>query len=160
MTRRSSVRPLRRRPKQLTQQPALYEASAGGAGLTLSSGDRRRRAGRAGGGATARGATEEPADQVALTELTDDAGAVTRARARRIARRLAFPRPPRDRRNRRGVNELTSLRYRGGSDELDLDATRERTGHTRGGHLERRGFLHRDATPSGLIGHRDYVVLP
>ncbi len=37
--------------------------------------------------------------------------------------RLAIPRPRRDLTARRGVGELASLRYRGGSDEIDLDAT-------------------------------------
>lgn len=53
------------------------------------------------------------------------AEADTRARARQIARRLAVPRPPRDRRARHGAGDLTSVRWTGGSDELDLDATVE-----------------------------------
>lgn len=47
----------------------------------------------------------------------------TRARARAIARRLALTPPPPDTRTRRGAGELRSVRYTGGSDELDLDAT-------------------------------------
>ncbi|WP_235494841.1 VWA domain-containing protein [Geodermatophilus sp. Leaf369] len=54
-----------------------------------------------------------------------EADARTRQRARQIARRLAVPRPPRDRRARRGVGELTSQRWAGGSDELDLERTLE-----------------------------------
>ncbi|MGY1710536.1 VWA domain-containing protein [Geodermatophilus sp. SYSU D00758] len=134
MTRRGSggqasgMRPLRRRPKQLTAEPSLYRPSAGGGGLALSSGDRRR-----GGPAvhrpagTARGTTDEPAELVPLADLaapgTDD-GQVRR-RAREIARRLAVTHPPRDRRARRGLGELTSLRWSGGSDELDLERTLE-----------------------------------
>ncbi len=44
-------------------------------------------------------------------------------RARQIAARLAMPRPRRDTSARRGAGELASVRYRGGSDEIDLDAT-------------------------------------
>jgi Mg-chelatase subunit ChlD len=47
----------------------------------------------------------------------------TRRRAQAIARRLSVPRPPHDRRPRRGVGELRSLPWSGGSDELDLERT-------------------------------------
>jgi Mg-chelatase subunit ChlD len=46
-------------------------------------------------------------------------------RARQIANRLAVPRPRRDVTVRRGIGELTSVRYRGGSDDIDLDRTVE-----------------------------------
>ena len=60
-----------------------------------------------------------------LTDLTADGAAdpETRRRARAIARRLAVPRPPTDRRPRRGVGELRTLPWNGGSDELDLERT-------------------------------------
>jgi Mg-chelatase subunit ChlD len=121
------ARPLRRRPKQLTEPPTLFQPSGSGGGTVLSSGDRRRSgtgASRAGG--TAPGTTDEAADVVALADLTaqSDADRLTRARARQIARRLAVPRPPRDHR-RRGVGELASLSWNGGSDELDLERTLE-----------------------------------
>jgi Mg-chelatase subunit ChlD len=121
------VRPLRRRPKQLTEPPTLFQPSGSGGGTVLSSGDRRRSgtgASRAGG--TAPGTTDEAADVVALADLTaqSDADRLTRARARQIARRLSVPRPPRDQR-RRGVGELASLSWNGGSDELDLERTLE-----------------------------------
>jgi Mg-chelatase subunit ChlD len=45
--------------------------------------------------------------------------------ARQIAARLAVPRPRRDVTARRGVGELASVRYRGGSDDIDLDRTVE-----------------------------------
>lgn len=134
MTRRDrsgsarGARPLRRRPKQLTGQPALYEPARGGGGLALTSGDRRRTrtgAGRPGG--TASGTTDEPADLIALADLATESSVdrVTQQRAREIARRLSVPRPPRDRRPRRGVGELTSTPWSGGSDELDLERTLE-----------------------------------
>jgi Mg-chelatase subunit ChlD len=74
----------------------------------------------------------EPAitdEQGKLTDLTD--GQVTPdpetlRRARQIAAQLAVPRPRRDITARRGVGELASLRYRGGSDDIDLDKTVER----------------------------------
>lgn len=49
----------------------------------------------------------------------------TLLRARQIAARLAVPRPRRDTTARRGVGELVSVRYRGGSDDIDLDRTVE-----------------------------------
>jgi Mg-chelatase subunit ChlD len=49
----------------------------------------------------------------------------TLRRARQIAARLAVPRPRRDVTARRGVGELASVRYRGGSDDIDLDRTVE-----------------------------------
>ncbi|HMH90736.1 MAG TPA: vWA domain-containing protein, partial [Streptosporangiaceae bacterium] len=51
------------------------------------------------------------------------ADAETLRRARQIAARLAVPRPRRDALARRGAGQLASLRYRGGSDDIDLDAT-------------------------------------
>jgi Mg-chelatase subunit ChlD len=47
------------------------------------------------------------------------------ATARRIAARLAVPRPRRTPTARRGAGRLASLPYRGGSDEVDLDRTIE-----------------------------------
>ena len=122
------MRPLRRRPKQLTEPPTLFQPSRSGGGLTLSSGDRRRsRTGPARAGGTASGTTDESADLIALADLAVENAAdqLTRARARQIARRLSLPRPPRDQRSRRGVGELASLSWSGGSDELDLERTLE-----------------------------------
>ena len=49
----------------------------------------------------------------------------TLRRAKQIANRLAMPRPRRDPTARRGAGELASLRYRDGSDDIDLDRTVE-----------------------------------
>ena len=49
----------------------------------------------------------------------------TLRRAREIAARLAVPRPRRDLAGRGGAGELASVRYRGGSDDIDLDRTVE-----------------------------------
>jgi Mg-chelatase subunit ChlD len=74
-----------------------------------------------------RGTTDEPAELIPLADLEAESAAdqLTRLWARQIARRLAVPRPPRDRRSRRGVGELASLSWSGGSDELDLERTLE-----------------------------------
>ena len=122
------TRPLRRKPKQLSEEPTVYQPARGNGGPVLSSGDRRRsRPGAARPGGTASGTTDEPADLIALADLDTESAAdsSTRERARQIARRLAVPRPPRDRRPRRGVGELASLPWSGGSDELDLERTLE-----------------------------------
>jgi Mg-chelatase subunit ChlD len=66
------------------------------------------------------------AEQGALSDVLDGAAAAdpeTLRRARQIAVRLAVPRPRRDITARRGLGELASLRYRGGSDDIDLDRT-------------------------------------
>jgi Mg-chelatase subunit ChlD len=92
--------------------------------LVVAVGGRTGRAGAGGRGGIPRVTTDESAELVALP----DARAVdpeVRARVRQIARRLSVPRPPRDRRARRGVGELTSVPWSGGSDELDLERTLE-----------------------------------
>lgn len=47
----------------------------------------------------------------------------TLRRARQIASRLTIPRPRLDVTSRRGAGRLASVRYRGGSDDIDLDRT-------------------------------------
>lgn len=118
--------PLRRKPKQLIEQPSLYEPAGGGSGAGLAvRGDR-----------TGRGPTRPGSSGPAITDdlaqlqpaATQEASVdlETARIARRIAARLSIPRPHRDRQPRRGTGELASLLYRGGPDELDLDATLER----------------------------------
>jgi Mg-chelatase subunit ChlD len=124
---RPALRPLRRRPKALDEEPTLLEPGRGGAGgLVL--------AGQAGRGARVppRPGSGGPAMTAEQGTLVDAAAAgealadpETLRRARQIAARLAVPRPRRDVSARRGVGELTSLRYRGGSDDIDLDRTVE-----------------------------------
>jgi Mg-chelatase subunit ChlD len=91
----------------------------------LTTGGPGRRAANTTRGSGAPGTTDEPARL--LTELPDaaepDPAAI--AQARRIAERLAVPRPRRDVTARRGIGELASVRYRGNSDDIDLDATLE-----------------------------------
>jgi Mg-chelatase subunit ChlD len=65
------------------------------------------------------------AERAEVTAVPDGGGPdpETLRRARQIAARLAVPRPRRDVTARRGFGELASLRYRGGSDDIDLDRT-------------------------------------
>jgi Mg-chelatase subunit ChlD len=120
------LRPLGRKPKQLTEQPSLFTpAPSGQGGLVLSARDAGRRgaAPRRGSGAPA--TTDEPAQVIALAdlELTTDDERLARMRAREIAVRLAVPRPRRDSRARRGIGELESVPYRAVADDIDLDRT-------------------------------------
>lgn len=104
-------------------------APGGGAGAVLRAAATARRPPGRGGprGGSAAGDTDEQGELVALADLdrASEADRATRARAREIARRLAVARPPREQHARRGVGELTSVRWRGSSDEIDLDATVE-----------------------------------
>jgi Mg-chelatase subunit ChlD len=122
------LRPLRRRPKQLDAEPLLFEARPGGAGGLVLAEDRSRRAARGGQGRARQGERSGAASTDETAQLGDAAAdgerdPETLRRARQIAARLAVPRPRRDVTARRGVGELVSVRYRGGSDDIDLDAT-------------------------------------
>jgi Mg-chelatase subunit ChlD len=89
-------------------------------------GPRRPRAaapGPAGGPAGFTGETARVLDTVPADGGTDPE---TLRRARQIALRLAVPRARHDLTGRRGIGELMSIRYTGGSDDIDLDATLER----------------------------------
>ena len=123
------LQPLRRKPKTLTEEPELRDVSqGGGAGTVLGPppGGRDRTGrdpGQRGGGGPA--VTEEQGAVVAVTEAAVVPDPETLRRAREIASRLAVPRPRRDRTARRGVGEVASVPYRGGSDDIDLDRTLE-----------------------------------
>lgn len=121
-----TLRPLRRKPKVLTEEPALIDVSRGNGGGMVLAGDGTSRwappKGRA-GGATAM--TDERGTLTGVdAEVAPDAE--TLRRAREIAARLALPRPRRDVLARRGAGALATLPYRGGSDDIDLDRTLER----------------------------------
>ena len=125
------LKPLRRKPKTLTEEPSLRDVSpsAGPGGGMVLPGEPGRRAARqaapsgSGGPAT----TDEQAAVVSLASLDDSPGVApdpeTLRRAREIAARLAVPRPRTDRTARRGRGEVASVPSRGGSDDIDLDAT-------------------------------------
>lgn len=105
----------------------MFDATSGSGGAVLTAGPGTRQATAPKGrpGASARGTTDEVAH---LVDADADVAAVdplVRARARQIASRLAMPRPRRDATARRGIGELASMPYRGGSDEIDLDRTIE-----------------------------------
>ena len=124
-SRPAGLAPLRRRPKELDAEPVLFDASAGGAGgLVLSGGNRRHgRPTGSGPGSGAPGITGEPSQLLDATPADGEPDLETIRRARQIAARLAVPRPRRDVLARRGAGDLASVRYRDGSDDIDLDAT-------------------------------------
>jgi Mg-chelatase subunit ChlD len=115
-----------RRPKQLERAPALFEPAPGGQGGLVLVGGPRGRA-RAGGPPpdTAPATTGEQGAVVVPPAERDGGDPLVRGRARQIAARLAVPRPRRDPTDRRGAGELASVRYREGSDDIDLDRTLE-----------------------------------
>jgi Mg-chelatase subunit ChlD len=94
--------------------------------LTTRTARRPRAGGPRGGPGGPPGATEETARLI--DALPGDGGPdpETLRRARQIALRLAVPRARHDLTARRGIGELMSVRYTGGSDDIDLDATLER----------------------------------
>jgi Mg-chelatase subunit ChlD len=124
--RTPDLRPLRRRPKTLDEQPVLHDATAGGAGGLMLSGDQDR-ADRAAQrpGSAAPGMTAEQGALVTAPQDETGPDPETLRRVRQIASQLSIPRPRRDITARRGVGELASVRYRGGSDDIDLDRTLE-----------------------------------
>jgi Mg-chelatase subunit ChlD len=94
------LQPLRRKPKTLTEEPELQDRTG-----TVYTGER--------------------GEIVSLgCDLAVDPE--TLRRARQIAARLAIPRPRRDLTARRGAGEISSVLYKGGSDDIDLDRTLER----------------------------------
>jgi Mg-chelatase subunit ChlD len=125
----AQLRPLRRRPKVLDEPPVLMEPARGGTGgLVLPGGGRGgRRPPRSGSGGPAvtgeQGTLVSAGDAAAASEVQADPE--TLRRARQIAARLAVPRPRRDASARRGAGELASVRYKGRSDDIDLDRTVE-----------------------------------
>jgi len=127
-----SLRPLRRKPKTLAEEPALHDVSpapggAGGALLGERAPTSRSDRSVASTGSGAPATTDEQAALAAAAAGPPGAGdAEALRRAREIAARLAVPRPRRDRTVRRGRGEVASVPYRGGSDDIDLDQTLER----------------------------------
>jgi Mg-chelatase subunit ChlD len=123
------LKPLRRKPKTLTEEPELRDISpGGGAGMVLGlPPGRRDRAGRnpAQRGGSGPAVTEEQGTLVGVTEAAVAPDPETLRRAREIAARLAVSRPRTDRTARRGAGDVASVPYRGGSDDIDLDRTLE-----------------------------------
>ncbi|SDT63693.1 VWA domain-containing protein [Jiangella sp. DSM 45060] len=122
----NGLRPLRRKPKQLDDDPVLHDVSAsGGGGVVLPGGLRPEGPRRVPPGSGAPGTTDEAATLLAAVPDDAEPDPEVLRRARQIAARLAMPRPRRDVTARRGAGELASVRYRGGSDDIDLDRTLE-----------------------------------
>ena len=124
------LKPLRRKPKTLTEEPAVRDVSpvaGAGGGMALTGGPRTRSDLPA--TATGSGGPATTDEQASLTSASDAAQSApdpeTLRRAREIAARLAVPRPRRDQTARRGRGEVASIPYRGGSDDIDLDRTLE-----------------------------------
>ncbi|OLT15499.1 hypothetical protein BJF78_01415 [Pseudonocardia sp. CNS-139] len=116
---------MRRRPKQLTEAPALFQS---GAGSPLVGAAGPRGTGRATGPVGGQGVlvTGQRATLHDVAELLEERAPdreVT-AMAQRIARRLAIRRP-RAERVERGAGRLASVPYRYRSDDIDLDRTIE-----------------------------------
>ncbi|MEV1329298.1 VWA domain-containing protein [Micromonospora costi] len=115
---------MRRKPKVLDEQPVLHDVAGAGAGA---------------GPALTRGGAGKPVSNSPATMrpgFTQERGTLlesapddavpdpeTLRRARQIAARLAVPRARRGVGARRGAGELVSVRYKGGSDDIDLDRT-------------------------------------
>jgi Mg-chelatase subunit ChlD len=129
------LKPLRRKPKTLTEEPSLQDVSppsgaGGGLALPGEPGDRSAKSATAagsGGPATTgeQGSLVPVVDGTAVDGTESRADPETLRRAREIAARLAVPRPRTDRTARRGRGEVASVPYRGGSDDIDLDRTLE-----------------------------------
>jgi Mg-chelatase subunit ChlD len=121
-----TLRPLRRKPKLLTEEPALIDVSRGnGGGMVLAADGTSRWVPPKGRGGSGPAMTDERGTLTGVDgEVAPDAE--TLRRAREIAARLALPRPRRDVLARRGAGALATLPYRGGSDDIDLDRTLER----------------------------------
>ncbi len=128
-----SLRPLRRKPKMLTEEPALLDVSqAGGPGGAVTGEREKRDRSAKRGSATGSGGPATSDEQGALASVFDgtEASATdpeTLRRAREIAARLALRRPRRDAAARRGpAGALASVPYRDGADDIDLERTLER----------------------------------
>jgi len=113
---------LRRKPKVLGEQPQLFEPAGGGAGGFVLTGTPGR-TGASGPGNGRPALTGELGTLLTGVPADGPTDPETIRRARQIAARLSVPRPRRDAGSRRGTGQLTSVRYRGGSDDIDLDLT-------------------------------------
>jgi len=127
----TGLRPLRRKPKTLTEEPALLDisATAGPGGAIPGERGTRDRSSKPGtaAGSGGPGASDELAALASVLADGDPPDAQTLRRAREIAARLSLRRPRRDPAARPGPGGLASVPYRGGADDIDLEATLART---------------------------------
>ena len=118
---------MRRKPKQLTDAPALFQQGHGSplvvdVGGDRGEGDLTQVAGGQGVQLTAQRAALRDVAELLEERAPDREVAVM---AQRIARRLSIRRRPRDPRAERGAGRLASVPYRYRSDDIDLDRTIE-----------------------------------
>ena len=124
------MRPLRRRPKTLDDQPLVFRPGAGGV-VAESSGPDRGDGPANAARVPAQGwvATTEAGERRSLDEVREDGVAApeVRALARRISARLSVPHRGRDRAALvgGGTGPPASVSYRYNSDDIDLDRTLE-----------------------------------
>ncbi|MGX7680037.1 vWA domain-containing protein [Jatrophihabitans sp. DSM 45814] len=118
---------MRRKPKQLAEEPMVFQITSSGSGPVLQSTGRGPRAGAAPkvAGSALPGQTDEAGEILPMDAEERPTDEAVRARARQIAARLSLKRPARGSGSRRGTGELMSVRYRGGADDIDLDQTLE-----------------------------------
>lgn len=120
-------RPLRRKPKELRDEPMVFSISDSEAGPVLQALGRGTKAAAkaATRGSGAPGETDDAGETVPLEQSDDPVEDAVRERARQIAARLSLNRPAHGHGARRGAGELVSVRYREGADDIDLDRTLE-----------------------------------
>ena len=101
----AGLRPLRRKPKELSEEPALLDVSNGGGGMVVPGGEPRDRSvpgsSRRGDGAVVMTGEQGTLAAVSDSGVTPDPETLRRAR------------------------EIASVPYRGGSDDIDMDRTVE-----------------------------------
>ena len=111
-------------PKRLEEPPVLYELSTTRSERPRA-GIRSGTSGSAQGVRTSQGESDEPGRLLAERLGEPNADPAALEQARRIAARLALPRPRRQRVARRTSGDMRSVPYRGESDDIDLDRTVE-----------------------------------
>ncbi|HEX3960853.1 MAG TPA: VWA domain-containing protein [Trebonia sp.] len=122
----TALKPLNRKPKQLTEEPTLLDVSQQqSAGSVVGGSDRSRSGRKTAGGSGGPGTTDEQGALAGAAEEEVRPDPETLRRAREIAARMSLPRPRRDLLARRGAGALATVPYRGGSDDIDLDRTLE-----------------------------------
>jgi Mg-chelatase subunit ChlD len=117
--------PLRRRPKQLDVEPMVFDARGGSAsGTVLRARPGGTGTGRARPTGIGSGFTDERGELV-MAEQSTAPDPVARQRAREIAARLSLAKPRQVAGSHRGGGRFSSVAYRDGSDDIDLDRTLE-----------------------------------
>lgn len=130
---------MRRRPKELDSEPALFEATSTSGGAVILSAKRGRQRLSTGSAPTGEAHSGGGSDEAQILEGASrdvDSDLETLRLAQRIAARLLIPRARNGFTPQRGFGDVKSVRYKGDSDEIDIDATLEQ--------LAQRPFLEDD----------------